>query len=298
VASAVGVPVLEEYTDLEPLGEGGFGTVYRAWHAELEREVAIKVLHGDWDGQAGAVARFQREATVLGRLSGHPNVVGVHDAVSAADGRLCLVMPLLRGGSLADRMESTGAQPWPDVVATGIEIAGALQTAHAEGILHRDIKPENILFDLYGRPKLSDFGIAHRVGQPDQSTPGMIVATVAYAPPETFGQVPPSAAGDVYSLAATLVAAVRGCAAFCDDQPPLSTLMARLAAEDPPPLDDRGVPGELAEVLLGAMAKDPAHRPPTPAAFAKLLQLVQRSAGAAVTPLPYIPGDGGRARRR
>ncbi len=224
----VEVPVLEEFEDLELLGSGGFGTVYRAWHAELDREVAIKVLHRTWEG-GGASERFLREASTLGRLSGHPNVVEVHDMVTAADGRLCLVMPLLEGGSLADRIEASGAQPWPTVIAVGIEVAGALQTAHDEGILHRDIKPENVIFDLYGRPKLTDFGIAHLVDKPDTTTPGMIMATVAYTPPETFAGGPPTGAGDVYSLAATLMATIRGCPAFCDDKPPFSTMMSRLA---------------------------------------------------------------------
>lgn len=125
-----------------------------------------------------------------------------------------------------------------------------------------------------------------------------MLATVAYAPPETFGGGPPTAVGDVYSLAATLVATIRGCPAFCDDEPGFSTLLSRLAQEPPPHLADDGIPVGCADVLTAAMAKEPGQRPPTVMAFARLLQAAQHEAGVAVTHLPYVVRGPADPRRR
>src|SRR5687768_14561103 len=136
---------------LEPLGRGGFGTVYRGWQPALRREVAVKVLDARMVDEASE-RRFEREAMAMGSLSGHPNVVPVY-AAGAVEGRPYLVMPLLRAGSLEERIQA-GPIPPAEVVQIGQGLAGALVAAHAAGVLHRDVKPANVLRSDHGAAQL------------------------------------------------------------------------------------------------------------------------------------------------
>src|SRR5262245_18747366 len=128
------------YDDPVEIGRGGFAVVYRARQDRLQRSVAVKVLTRAATGPA-ALERFERECAAVGALSGHPNVVAVHDAGTTADGRPYLAMELLAGGTLAQRFEA-GPLPVDDVLAIGAQLADALAVAHAAGVLHRDVKPE------------------------------------------------------------------------------------------------------------------------------------------------------------
>ncbi|MDQ3294620.1 MAG: serine/threonine protein kinase, partial [Actinomycetota bacterium] len=184
------VPGIEE---LEPIGRGGFATVYRGWQAELNRPVAVKVLDAT-AMDAGAAARFRREVMAMGALSDHPHVVPVYTVGSVGD-RLYLVMPFLEG-SLAD--ELTAGPLAPDaVVELGLGLADALAAAHRSGVLHRDVKPANVLRSAYGTAKLSDFGVARFVDNTNTNR-GQLMATVAYAAPEVLSGEPASEASDVY----------------------------------------------------------------------------------------------------
>ena len=131
--------LVEGYEDLHQIGRGGFATVYRARQRAFDRVVALKVLDLP-DPDQTARDRFDRECRAIGALSWHPNIVVVHDSGVTADGRLYLAMEYLEAGSLADRVRAAGALPWADVVRAGIEVSGALDTAHAAGTLHRDLK--------------------------------------------------------------------------------------------------------------------------------------------------------------
>lgn len=190
-------------TNLQPLGSGGFATVYRAHQVQLGRDVAVKidnrVLADERDRR-----RFLREAHAAARLSGHPNVVGVHDANITPQGMPYIVMELCTGGSLHDVLDKNGPLPAEQVRHLGVQLADALAAAHAEGVLHRDIKPGNILVDRYGTAKLADFGLAALVDAAGDSTATRDALSPSYAPPEAFAMAAPTAAGDVYSLAATL----------------------------------------------------------------------------------------------
>ncbi|GAA3035923.1 hypothetical protein GCM10017559_74480 [Streptosporangium longisporum] len=247
------------------LGQGGFGIVYRARQLAVEREVALKVdnrvLVSERDRR-----RFMREVTSAGALSGHPHVAHVYDAGVLPDGRPYMVLELCPGGSLLDRMRAEQRLPPAEVADIGIRIADALSAAHAAGVLHRDIKPANILINRYGNVVLSDFGLATMPSSGAEASVTRESLTPAYAPPEAFELTEPSAAGDVYSLAATLYALLSG-------RPPrfpesgvvnIAVIMAlhRLPIPEIP-----GVPPELTAVLRAAMTPDPALRTPSVSAL-------------------------------
>jgi hypothetical protein len=292
---------VEGFEDLAEIGRGGFGVVYRARQPAFRRVVAIKVLpSADLDEQARA--RFEREAQAMGSVSGHPNIVIVHAAGFTDDGRPYLVMPYLSRGSLADRLTADGGLPTADAVALAVKLAGALETAHAAGVLHRDIKPDNVLFTDWGEPQLTDFGIA-RVEGAMRTRTGAISASLPYAPPEVIAGRPPTPAAEVYSLASTLYAALCGRAPFTvDSDESLAPLLARITMHDPPDLRRRGVPDPVWQVLAQALAKDPEERPRTAAAFGGALQEAQRRAGLPVTemalPERVAAGDTGSATTR
>ena len=149
------------FDDAEEIGRGGFGIVYRCTQLALDRTVAVKVLTTDLDENR---ERFLREQRAMGRLTGHPNIVGVLQVGETEGGYPYLVMQFHRRGSLDARIRRVGPLPLEEVMRLGVKMAGALATAHRTCILHRDIKPANILYTDYGEPALSDFGIAHITG--------------------------------------------------------------------------------------------------------------------------------------
>ena len=191
------------------LGTGGFATVYRGWQVAVGREVAVKVdsrmLHTERDQR-----RFFREVTAAGRLSGHPHVIDIYDAGTLVDGLPYLVMELCPAGSLNDQLRQHGPMSPARVRGIGISMADALAAAHAAGVLHRDIKPANILINRYGVVGLSDFGLASIIAATGEQSVTRDALTPAYAPPESFRLDEPTAAADVYSLAATLYALLAG----------------------------------------------------------------------------------------
>ncbi|MDX8052039.1 serine/threonine-protein kinase [Lentzea sp. BCCO 10_0798] len=202
-------PRIPGLTDLRPLGAGGFATVYTAHQSQLGRDVAVKidnrVLVDERDRR-----RFLREAQAAAKLSGHPHVVGVHDANITGHGTPYIVMELCTGGSLADQLDQQGPLHPEQVRDLGIKLADALAAAHQEGVLHRDIKPANILVDRYGTPKLADFGLAALLDAQGGSTVTRDALSPSYAPPEAFAMAEPTPQADVYSLAATLYTLLAG----------------------------------------------------------------------------------------
>lgn len=271
--------------DLEVVGRGGFSTVYRGREVAFDREVAVKVLvvHVASDGER---ARFERECRAHGSLANHPNVVTLHGAGLTDDDVPYLVLPFLPGGSLADRL-AVGPRPLGEVLGIGTQIAGALEYAHARGIVHRDVKPANILFDEFDTPLLADFGISQMQGA-FETRSGQMSASVAYAAPEVFAGEPATASGDVYSLAATLYAAICGAPAFYrEGEDNLLALMVRVAHDPVPDLRQQGVPDPVAEVLEQGLAKDPAARFASSAAFAAAIQAAASELGLAV-PAPRL----------
>jgi hypothetical protein len=273
------------------IGEGGFSRVHEARDTALGRTVAVKVLTSrvvDPD----TAQRFERECRAVGAVSGHPNIVTVHQAGVTEDGRAYLVMGYEPGGSLRDRQ-----LPWRDAVDVGIRMAGALQVAHDAGVLHRDVKPDNVLISAYGEPKLSDFGIARITGGP-QTTSGRITASLAHAPPEVLDGRSPTPASDVYSLCSTIATLIAGRSPFeRDGEDSLLPLIARIMTEPPPPLGGHGVPPAVEDVLSRGMAKRPEDRVGTAAELAASLQAALAGAASAPVPAP-APAPAPTRRRR
>lgn len=271
------------------IGRGGFGVVYRADQPDLGRQVAVKVLQGSATDEH-AYDRFQRECRALGSVGNHPNIATVYGCGMTAEGDGYLVMELLEGGSLADRT-AADPLPWRDVAATGVALAGALESAHRVGVLHRDITPANVMFDALGTPKLLDFGVA--------SVPGALVTgtrsvslTLAHAAPEVLAGSRGTAASDIYALASTLFAAIHGLPAFVrQGEETLVPLLARIASEPVPDLREQGVPDDLCQVLEQALAKDPARRPLSAEELGVLLAgVVATHGGPTLVPPVLAPG--------
>lgn len=265
------VPSIGSYRDLVMVGRGGFGTVYQATEDRFGRKVAIKVIRDAGVGR-DVVARFERECLALGSLSGHPNIVSVHDQGVTDDGDLYLVMEFLAGGSFTQYLATRGRCRPGDAAVWGAALAGALETAHRSGIVHRDVKPENILFSGFGAPKLVDFGIA-RMRSAYETRTGFVSATLNHAAPEIVAGASVSPSGDVYSLASVVFTMLAGTAPF--DRPgedSLAPLVARIATAPPPDLRPMGVPPELCAVLETALAKDPDERFESAAAFGRAMR--------------------------
>ena len=243
----------------EPLGQGGFATVYAGEQVSLRRPVAVKIdsrpLHDERNRR-----RFMREMAAASRISGHPNAVSLIDSGVLPDGRPYLVMERCDGGSLAqvlERGELSAAQAVSIVTA----VCSALGAAHEAGVLHRDIKPGNILIDAYGSPRLSDFGLAAIQRDGIQSSVTLESMTPDFAPPEAFTLAEPSPSGDVWSMGAVLFALLtgRGPRRTADGAArSLPEIINRLSV----PIDtsDTRIPAALRPLLDRALHPDPAQR--------------------------------------
>ena len=286
---------------LDRIGSGGMGIVWQAKDERLQRLVAVKQLllqPGLSPRETDeARARALREARIAARLQ-HPNAIVVYD-VAEHDGEPCLVMEYLPARSLAAVLDEGGCLPVSEVASIGAQVASALAAAHTAQIVHRDVKPANILITDGGTAKITDFGVSRAAGDVTVTQTGMMAGTPAYLAPEVArGQVP-TPASDVFSLGATLYAAVEGQAPFGDSDNPLALLHAVAVGEVPPPRHA----GPLFAVLMSLLAKDPAARPDMHRAGAELAAAiaagpVRRSPRAAppptrvvgpATPPPTVP---------
>ena len=284
------------YRVLGALGAGAMGEVVRARDERLGRDVAIKRMRSLLGGMAATLtARFEAEARALATLA-HPGVVQVFDlgVDDELGGVPYLVMELVDGPSLREVLRARGALPVAEVRAAGIQLARALEAAHARGVLHRDVKPANILLAPGGVWKLADFGLAH---VPDSSVTlaGQFLGTPAYAAPEALALGQFSAASDVFGLAATLYEAATGVAPRGE-----ASLTELLSGSDQPVLgpDAPPPPAELAGPLLAALAIDPRARPDAGALAEQLAAIsAARPAAAVELPVPEVARPRWRWRR-
>ncbi|WP_053175864.1 serine/threonine-protein kinase [Nonomuraea sp. SBT364] len=251
------------------LGEGGMGIVWRAWDGLLGREVAVKEVRlpsaMSWAARRELCERTIREARAAGGLA-HPSIITVHDVI-LEDDRPWIVMDLVAGPSLERLVEGGGRLPPDRVARIGLQLLDALGLAHRRGVLHRDVKPANVLLARDDLAILTDFGIAVRSGDTALTSADALVGSPGYMAPERIrndgGAGPPS---DLWSLAATLYAAVEGAGPFHRPHH-LAALGAVLTEPAPPPRHA----GPLGPALLAALAKDPLRRP-TPDAFRHALE--------------------------
>src|SRR3984893_10464180 len=195
------------FDDVDEVGRGGFGVVYRSTQPSLDRTVAIKVLTSDLDPDN--LDRFLREQRAMGRLSGHPHIVTILQVGTTSSGRPFIVMPYYAKDSLEALIRRHGPLDWSEALSIGVKLAGALDAAHHVGTLHRDVKPANILLTDYGEPQLTDFGIA-RIAGGFQTATGLITGSPAFTAPEVLHGQPPTQASHLYSLGATLFCVLTG----------------------------------------------------------------------------------------
>ncbi|MDT5174027.1 MAG: serine/threonine-protein kinase PknK, partial [Mycobacterium sp.] len=283
------------FGDVEEIGHGGFGVVYRCAQPMLDRDVAVKVSITDIDPDN--LDRFLREQRAMGRLSGHPHIMNVLQVGVLASGRPFIVMPYHAKDSLDVVIRRHGPLDWCETLSIGVKLAGALEAAHRAGTLHRDVKPGNILLTDYGEPQLTDFGIARIAGGFETAT-GVITGSPAFTAPEVLEGASPTPASDVYSLGATLFCVLTGHAAFerrSGEQ--VIAQFLRVTSQPIPDLRTQGLPADVAEIIERAMARDPAHRPASAAEFGDELREVQRRNGVTVGEMPR-PVELGVDRRR
>jgi serine/threonine protein kinase len=264
------------YRALRRIDAGGMGEIWEADDTLLGRRVAIKVLAEELAGDPAALRRFRREARATAKLD-HPNVIRVFDFV---DGQApFLVLELLEGQTLADRLRRDGALPPQEAARIAAAVADGLDVAHRAGIIHRDIRPSNIMLTAGGGVKVMDFGIA-AAWEAHSTTGQQLLATAAYAPPEriTGGRASPS--GDLYSLGVVLYELLTGRPPFVADSAE-QLLRAHLqAAPRPVRALTFWVPPEIAAACEAALAKDPAGRPASAGALAARLRAAVRAAQA------------------
>ncbi|MDV8066733.1 protein kinase [Rhodococcus sp. IEGM 1366] len=267
------------FADAREIGRGGFGVVFRCSQPALDRVVAVKVLTGEFDSEN--LARFLREQRAMGRLTGHPNILNVLSVGATSSGRPYIVMPYHLQGSMAAWIHAHGRFECEAACRLGIKVAGALETAHRAGILHRDVKPANVLLSDYGEPELADFGIAHvngyrndrpRVHVVDafETAKGIVTGSPAFTAPEILRGDQSDAAADIYSLGATLLAAISG-------------------RQVPDVATEPDLPHDLRVVLEHAMAVYPGDRPTSAAEFGEELRQTQRRRGWSLDEMALSP---------
>jgi serine/threonine protein kinase len=287
----VGYTLDGRYKLLELIGEGGMGAVFSAEQVALRKQVAVKMIHGEFSGNEEIEARFKREALATAQIE-HPNVASAIDFGELPGGGRYLVTQLVRGPSLTSLIENKKL-PWQRVCDLGAQIADALTAAHSRGIIHRDLKPDNILLEQREEGtvvKVLDFGIArvNDAGAPGSTMAltrlGTVMGTPGYMPPEQAMGEPTDHRADLYALGVILWESLSGRILW--DGGELSDLLTRQLTQPPPPLigEVPDMPPELDQLLAQLLARDAKHRPATAKEVRDVLRALSR--GAAVAPAP------------
>ncbi|HEY8379908.1 MAG TPA: serine/threonine-protein kinase [Nannocystis sp.] len=279
------------YVVLSPLGAGGMGVVYAAYDPQLDRKVALKLLHADAISASGATQskidgqeRLMREAQAMARLH-HPNVVTIHDVGKHVDDRIFIAMEFVEGCTLKQWLRAR-PRTRQEVLSVFIQAGRGLQAAHEAGLVHRDFKPDNVLVSVRGQAQVLDFGLAKATEEGERPIPerltetgtrslntaltqvGAILGTPAYMAPEQHLGEPTDARTDQFSFCVALYEALYGTPPFHGDS--LATLAAAVLSGDvaeAPPESSARVPPWLRKVLLRGLSVNPADRYPSMAAL-------------------------------
>ena len=252
---------IERYEILEEIGRGGMATVYRAFDSNLERHVAVKLLHPHLAGHGESRARFQREAQAVARLK-HDALLEIYDYSGKEGDDVFIVMELIEGTTLRRLLESQTDSPLlaEAVVLILRQVSDALAHAHAEGVVHRDVKPENILIGPQGSVKLSDFGIAHLAGMSQMTVTGQILGSPAYMSPEHVELVELDARADIFSFGIVCYEAAVGRQPFVGKNPH-AVLKAVVEGQYQDPLTANPAVGHpLANIIRKCLRTDPTKR--------------------------------------
>jgi eukaryotic-like serine/threonine-protein kinase len=260
VSSPVGTLLDGRYRIDAVVGSGGMSTVYRAFDTVLERPVAIKLMHRDIARDSDQLERFRREARAVAQLN-HPHIVQIIDA-GEEGATPYIVFEYVEGETLKQRIRRLGRLPVPEAVAYAIEVARALDAAHARHIVHRDVKPQNVLIDLEGSAKVTDFGIARTLDEDGLTSDGRVLGTTDYVSPEQALGHPVGPQSDIYSLGVVLFEMLTGDVPFHGENQ--VTVAMKHVREDLPDVQIRRpeVSAALAAVIERATAKDGRRRTP------------------------------------
>jgi serine/threonine protein kinase len=263
----IGTIVCGRYRVESRIATGGMGEVYRAQHVELEQPLALKIMRNEFSNDAEFAQRFKREAISSTRI-GHEHIVSVIDFGKTDDGRLFSVMEFLEGDTLSALIKENGVLPEWRARKIAAQAADALSAAHAQGIIHRDLKPDNVMIlQKPGRPdfvKVLDFGVAKitdGVKSSGDTSMGFIVGTPQYMSPEQSAGLAVDGRTDIYSLGLILYEMLNGRPAFQGQTPAIS--MAMQMMEPPPPFGPHPRSGEIENLVLRMLAKQPEMRPQT-----------------------------------
>ncbi len=307
-----GAVVAGRYRIEKPLGVGGMGAVFEATHLAMQRPVALKVLRSEYSDDPAMAARFEREARAASAVR-HAGVVVVHDFGQDLDGTLFLVMELLRGETLLERLRRDRALSPREAVGIACAMLSALEAAHTAGVVHRDLKPDNVMLlspfsgEERGALKVLDFGIARIVDRgrassvrpaADLTDVGQTLGTPRYISPEAVARLPVGPSADLYALGAILFEMIAGRAVFEDGEPII--LMGQHLRDVPPRLTrvvppSVTVPAALDVLVAELLAKLPSDRPGGAAEVRARLEALDWTVSAspawsgAFTPPPSLP---------
>jgi len=282
---------LGKYRILEPLGRGGMAQVFKAYHPQLDRFVAVKILRSDLVEEEEFLVRFRREARAVAALR-HPNIVQIFD-FDVQNDLYYMVMELLEGDTLKAYLNSMRVRgerlPLGEIVRIFQDVLSGLAYAHGEGIIHRDLKPANIMLTKRGQAVLTDFGIAQIVGGTQYTVSGALMGTLSYMAPEQGLDGHCDARSDIYSLGIAYYEALTGTVPF-DADTPLAILMKHI--NNPLPLPrkiDPSIPESFERVALKALAKRPEDRFQSATEMAEMFTAAAKETGVEVPETINIP---------
>jgi serine/threonine-protein kinase len=287
--------IVGDYEVLGPLGSGGMGRVYRVRNLISNRIEAMKALQPDLGAETELAARFGAEIRTLATFD-HPNIAQLRTAFQSGDQQI-MIMELVEGTTLDERARR-GAIPHDEVIAIVLQVLSALSYAHARGVVHRDIKPANVMVTTGGNVKLMDFGIAKSSSEKHLTQPGTTMGSFYYMSPEQVRGSIVNARSDLYSVGILLYELLSGRRPFQAET--THALLNQQLNENPkPPIEiNPHLPPELSDLILMAMAKDPARRFQTADAFARALRSIPAQGAQAghvptATQAPTATNDAG-----